>query len=87
MLYCGSIHYYAFTKGYLPSNRWAIAFSGRYTNPVAWSSEIFGAGDYGYWKPVLFHAANLAPGDRFLKVELTGETQIGRVEIVHALKP
>jgi mannan endo-1,4-beta-mannosidase len=41
-----------------------------------------GAGEYGYWKPVLFHAEKIH-GGRFLKLELAGETQIGRVEISH----
>ncbi len=44
-----------------------------------------GASDYNYWKPVLYHADGLG-GGKFLKIELTGETQIGRVEIDHALK-
>lgn len=39
-----------------------------------------GGGEYGYWKPVLFYANDPGKG-RFLKIELTGETQIGRVEI------
>ncbi len=49
---------------------------------VAAQKEIYfhGAGEYGYWKPVLFHAKNLSGGN-YLKIELTGETQIGRVEI------
>jgi hypothetical protein len=46
-----------------------------------------GAGEYGYWKPVLFHAENIR-GGKYLKIELAGETQIGRVEISHpALTP
>jgi hypothetical protein len=31
---------------------------------------------------VLYHAENIT-GGRYLKIELTGETQIGRVEIFH----
>jgi hypothetical protein len=42
-----------------------------------------GAGDYGYWKPVEYRAADLPPNVRLLKIELTGETQISRVEIDH----
>jgi len=44
-----------------------------------------GAGDYNYWKPVLFQATHPGSDKKFLKIELTGETQIGRVEIIHAL--
>jgi hypothetical protein len=43
-----------------------------------------GAGDYDYWQPVLFHAEKIGTAGKFLKIELTGETQIGRVEISHA---
>jgi hypothetical protein len=51
-------------------------------------NEYFsGAGDYGFWVPVLYHAENIGSGAKFLKIELTGETQIGRVEIIHALEP
>jgi len=51
-------------------------------------NEYFGgAGDYGFWEPVLYHAENIGSGAKFLKIELTGETQIGRVEIIHALEP
>ena len=45
-----------------------------------------GPGDYNYWKPVLYHADYSGGDGKFLKIELTGETQIGRVEIRHALK-
>jgi mannan endo-1,4-beta-mannosidase len=44
-----------------------------------------GAGDYNYWKPVLYQAEGIS-GGRFLKMALAGETQIGRVEISHAWK-
>ncbi len=45
-----------------------------------------GAGEYGYWNPVLFQAGQIH-GGTFLKIELTGETQIGRVEISHTATP
>jgi hypothetical protein len=41
-----------------------------------------GAGDYGYWQPVLFQTGEI-DGGNYLKIELTGETQLGRVEIWH----
>jgi hypothetical protein len=40
-----------------------------------------GAGDYHYWEPVMYSAEKLPEGGRFLKLEFTGETQIGRVEL------
>jgi hypothetical protein len=44
-----------------------------------------GANDYGYWKPAIFHAEDIKGDARFLKIGLTGETQIGRVEIAYKL--
>ncbi len=49
-------------------------------------SYFRGAGEYGYWKPVLFQAEKIHTG-KFLKIELAGETQIGRVEIAHLALP
>jgi len=68
--------------------KFAVSTDGRTYRNVAAGREIYfnGAGDYNYWKPVLYHAADIG-GGRFLKIELTGETQIGRVEIIHALEP
>ncbi len=43
-----------------------------------------GSSDYDYWKPVEFHQAG-RPAGRFLRLKLTGETQIGRVEISRKL--
>ncbi len=43
-----------------------------------------GAGDYNYWKPVEYHADAIEGGEKFLRIALTGDTQIGRVEIMHA---
>jgi mannan endo-1,4-beta-mannosidase len=42
---------------------------------------VSGAGDYGYWTPVLFQCRPADGGARFLKIEFRGEAQIGRVEI------
>jgi hypothetical protein len=54
--------------------------------PASKNEYFSGAGDYNYWKPVLYHAENVGGAGRFLKIEMTGETQIGRVEITHALE-
>ena len=64
--------------------KFSISADGRNFHDVAAQKEIYfhGAGEYGYWKPVLFHAEKIH-GGKFLKIELTGETQIGRVEISH----
>jgi len=58
-----------------------------YHEIAATQNEYFsGAGDYGYWKPVLYQAGNIGGKAKFLKIELTGVTQIGRVEITRALE-
>jgi len=49
-------------------------------------SYFHGSGEYDYARPVLFHAESIR-GGRFLKIELTGEAQIGRVEISHKALP
>ncbi|HYG22844.1 MAG TPA: cellulase family glycosylhydrolase, partial [Verrucomicrobiae bacterium] len=53
---------------------------------VLQQSYFRGGGDYGYWLPVLFHANNAGVEARFLKIQFTGETQVGRVEILHAAR-
>jgi mannan endo-1,4-beta-mannosidase len=62
--------------------KFSVSDDGQNFHEVAAQKETYfhGAGEYGYWKPVLFHAENIPSGE-FLKIELTGETQIGRVEI------
>ncbi len=50
---------------------------------VQTEDDFRGRGDYGYWEPVLYHAEDLHSGT-FLKIQLTGETQLGRAEISHA---
>jgi hypothetical protein len=55
--------------------------------PVAMENDFHGAGDYSYWRPVLFEGTNRSGGG-FLKLELTGDTQLSRIEISHqALNP
>ena len=69
--------------------KFSVSDDGENYHDVVAQKEIYfhGAGEYGYWKPVLFHAEKIT-GGKFLKIELTGETQIGRVEISHpALSP
>ncbi|MGH7991558.1 MAG: hypothetical protein ACREDS_15385, partial [Limisphaerales bacterium] len=67
--------------------KFSISGDGKNFREIAAQKEIYfhGAGDYGYWKPVLFHAEKIR-GAKFLKIELTGETQIGRIEITHEAK-
>jgi len=77
---------------FFPGNRADLKFSisddGQTWQDISANRNEYysGAGDYGYWKPVLYHAENLSQMGKFLKIELTGETQIGRVEITHAIE-
>ena len=68
--------------------KFSVSDDGRtYHDIPAGKNDYFGGtGDYGYWKPVLYHAGDIGGDAKFLKIELTGETQIGRVEITRALE-
>ncbi len=79
---------FTFFPGEVVNLKFSISNNGQtYQDVSASRNEYFsGAGDYNYWKPVLYHAENLSGTGRFLKIEMTGETQIGRMEITHALE-
>ena len=64
--------------------RFSVSDDGRNFHDVTVRRETYfhGSGEYGYWKPVLFHAEEIHGGN-LMKIELTGETQISRVEISH----
>ena len=76
-----------FPQNVVADPKFAISADGReYHNLKAGQQDYFqGPGDYNYWKPVLYHAEYSGGDGKFLKIELTGETQIGRVEIIHEL--
>jgi hypothetical protein len=79
---------FAFFPKDISDLKFAVSTDGKVYHEVAADKEIYfdGAGDYGYWKPVLYRAKGVSGEGRFLKIELTGETQIGRVEISHAVE-
>jgi hypothetical protein len=54
--------------------------------PTQANTYFQGGGEYGYWRPVEFHAEKIGHG-RFLKIQLTGDTQVGRIEITHVATP
>ena len=51
--------------------KFSISDDGRtYHDIPAGKNEYFsGAGDYDYWKPVLYHAENVGGAGKFLKIE------------------
>jgi mannan endo-1,4-beta-mannosidase len=80
---------FAFFPDEIADLKFAVSADGQEYRVIPATSEVFftGAGDYRYWKPVRYRAGEISPDARFLKIELTGVTQIGRVEIDHAAAP
>jgi hypothetical protein len=78
---------FVFFPEFVADPKFAISADGRnYHDVKAGEQEYFqGPGDYNYWRPVLYHAEYSGGDGKFLKIELTGETQVGRVEIIHEL--
>jgi hypothetical protein len=79
-----SFNVFAFFPKTVSDLKCSVSDDGKNFSEVAVQKKNYfrGAGDYNYWQPVLFHADKVT-GGRFLKLELTGDTQIGRVEISH----
>jgi mannan endo-1,4-beta-mannosidase len=80
-----SFRVFAFFPKEMADLKFSVSAAGENFHDVTAQKEIYfhGAGEYGYWKPVLFHAENLRGAQKFLRIELAGETQLGRVEISH----
>lgn len=79
---------YAFFPKEIADLKFAVSADGEIFRDVTASREVYydGAGDYGYWQPVLYQAGELSGEPvMFLKLAMTGETQIGRVEITRKL--
>jgi hypothetical protein len=69
----------------LTDPRFSVSADGlRYRNvPAARQDFPHGAGDYGYWRRAIYRVAGTGREDRWLRIELTAETQISRVEMQH----
>ena len=78
---------FAFFPHDIADLKFSISADGRnYQEVKADKNEYFqGAGDYDYWKPVLYRADNIGGAGKCLRIEMAGETQIGRVEIMYEL--
>ena len=64
--------------------RFLVSGSGQppFTEVAATSHPYFaGTGDYSYWKPVRYEGIVTNTKASFLKIQFTGEAQVGRVEI------
>src|SRR5262245_58273554 len=86
----GIVEVFAFFPRDVADLKFSFSSDGRsYVDITALRDSYFhGAGDYDYWKPVRYLAVrsqswgpSSVTGADYLKIELTGETQIGRVEI------
>jgi hypothetical protein len=66
--------------------KFAVSTDGKEYHDVAAGKKVCfkGPGDYKYWVPVVYSADAVTSGSHFLKIQLTGETQVGRVEIIHS---
>ena len=64
----------------------SLSADGQAFRPVAAQRTDFSSAsnDYSYWRRAIYELASAPAGDRFVKIEFTGEAQIGRVEIQHA---
>jgi len=78
---------FAFFPSAIADLRFSVSANGERFRGIRAGNQVYfeGAGDYGYWKPVEYRAGDLPPDVRWLRIELTGETQLGRVEIDHEL--
>lgn len=79
---------FAFFPSELTDLKFAVSTDGKIFEEVNARRAVFfeGTGDYGYWIPARYDGRLSDAEARYLKIELTGETQIGRVEITHALE-
>ncbi len=75
---------FAFFTNNVSAPEFSVSDDGKTFHEVAAQNKMYfaGEGDYGYWKPVLYHAEKIDSG-KFLKITLAGEAQISRVEISH----
>ncbi|MCC6127005.1 MAG: hypothetical protein IT426_18760 [Pirellulales bacterium] len=85
---------YTFFPHDIADFRFFVSAKNYYRNPDKYriassAKQIFfsGAGEYGYWKPVLFTCKPDAQDARYLKIEFPAEAQISRIEIDHDFPP
>jgi mannan endo-1,4-beta-mannosidase len=74
---------YTFFPGEIAALKFAVSADNRSYTAV--SNEAVAspvdAGDYGYWKAVLFRCQPLSRDARYLRIEFGAPTQLGRIEI------
>jgi hypothetical protein len=76
---------YAFFPGEVADYRFFVSADRKNFTETPCMKKLYfsGAGDYGYWKPVLFTCKPESKAARYLKIEFPAESQISRIEIDH----
>jgi hypothetical protein len=79
----GGFKIFAFFPHEVSDLKFSASANGQTYQDVSPAKEVCfqGAGDYHYWESVMYNAEKLPEGATFLKLEFTGEAQIGRVEL------
>jgi hypothetical protein len=74
---------FAFFPHEVADLKFSASVNGHTFQDISAAKEVCfqGAGDYHYWESVMYSAEKLPEGTKFLMLEFTGETQIGRVEL------
>ncbi len=80
---------YSFFAGPLSDFRFSVSADGNDYREVKAQRRGYGsgAGDYGYWQPVLFQGEATVETDRHLKIEWAGDAEVSRVEIDYVPGP
>ncbi len=73
----------AFFSGEIADFKFSVSTNGTDYVEIPNRKEVYfhGAGDYGYWKPVLYECQPTDAQARFLKIQFRGQAQIARTEI------
>jgi hypothetical protein len=80
-----NVRAFAFFPKEISDLKLSFSMDGKAFRSAAAKREDFShaASDYGYWQRAIYEATSDQAADRFVRIEFTGEAQIGRVEIQH----
>ncbi len=80
-----NVRVFAFFPKEISDLKLSFSMDGRAFRPAAAKRKDFphAASDYGYWRRAIYEVTSAQAADRFVRIEFTGEAQIGRVEIQH----
>ena len=79
---------FAFSRSSAPGLVFSVSDDGRHFEPQhavpRTPQQTYGKASYGFWNPVLYTVPIGRVSRRYLRIEFTDDTQIGRVEVEHA---